>query len=85
MYTVVTVNGTCTATASIAVPHYPRQFLLYRKVIVCYDKNMTPFEQILQKYRDISFSERDKSYRFERLMQSFLKTYLLYEGQFTSI
>ena len=46
---------------------------------------MTHFEQILQKYRDISFSERDKGYRFERLMQSFLKTYPLYEGQFTSI
>jgi predicted helicase len=43
------------------------------------------FEQLLQKYRDISFSERDKGYRFERLMQSFLKTYPLYEGQFTSI
>ena len=33
------------------------------------------FEQILQKYRDISFSEQGKGYRFERLMQSFLKTY----------
>jgi len=46
---------------------------------------MISFEQILQKYRDISFSERDKGYRFERLMQSFLKTYPLYEGQFSSI
>jgi predicted helicase len=43
------------------------------------------FEQVLQKYRDTSFSERDKGYRFERLMQSFLKTYPLYDGQFTSI
>jgi predicted helicase len=43
------------------------------------------FEQLLQKYRDISFSERDKGYRFERLMQSFLKTYPLYEGQFSSV
>jgi predicted helicase len=43
------------------------------------------FEQILQEFRDKSFSERDKGYRFERLMQSFLKTYPLYEGQFTSI
>jgi len=43
------------------------------------------FEELLQKYRDISFSERDKGYRFERLMQSFLKTYPLYEGKFTSI
>jgi predicted helicase len=46
---------------------------------------MTPFEQVLQKYRDTSFSERDKGYRFERLMQSFLKVYPLYEGLFTSI
>ena len=46
---------------------------------------MKTFEELLQKYRDISFSERDKGYRFERLMQSFLKTYPLYEGQFSSI
>ena len=46
---------------------------------------MNAFKQVLQKYRDTSFSERDKGYRFERLMQSFLKTYPLYEGQFDSI
>ena len=46
---------------------------------------MDAFEQVLQKYRDTSFSERDKGYRFERLMQSFLKTYPLYDEQFTSI
>jgi predicted helicase len=43
------------------------------------------FEQVLQKYRETSFSERDKGYRFERLMKSFLKTYPLYNGQFTAI
>jgi predicted helicase len=46
---------------------------------------MTPFEQVLQKYRDISFSERDKGCRFERLMQSFLKTYPTYSNLFTKI
>ncbi|MBQ8848019.1 MAG: DEAD/DEAH box helicase [Candidatus Gastranaerophilales bacterium] len=32
------------------------------------------FEQILEKYRKIAFSERDKGTRFERLMQAYLKT-----------
>ncbi len=32
------------------------------------------FDNILEKYRSISFSERDKGYRFERLMQSYLLT-----------
>lgn len=32
------------------------------------------FNKILVKYRSISFSERDKGNRFERLMQAYLKT-----------
>jgi len=32
------------------------------------------FEQVLDKYRKIAFSERDKGTRFERLMQAYLKT-----------
>lgn len=32
------------------------------------------FNKILDKYRKISFSERDKGYRFERLMQAYLLT-----------
>ncbi len=32
------------------------------------------FKEILEKYRKISFSERDKGDRFERLMQAYLKT-----------
>src|SRR5690606_7965940 len=32
------------------------------------------FQKILDKYRKISFSERDKGDRFERLMQAYLKT-----------
>jgi predicted helicase len=43
------------------------------------------FEQILREFRDKSFSERDKGYRFERLMQSFLKTYPVYADLFTKI
>jgi len=35
---------------------------------------MTPFLTILTKYRKISFSERDKGNRFERLMQAYLQT-----------
>jgi predicted helicase len=46
---------------------------------------MSSFENIIQKYRDTSFSERDKGYRFERLMQSFLKTYPLYGSEFTDV
>ena len=32
------------------------------------------FNEVLQKYRDASFSERDKGDRFERLMKSYLQT-----------
>ncbi len=32
------------------------------------------FLKILEKYRKISFSERDKGDRFERLIQAYLKT-----------
>ena len=43
------------------------------------------FDQILQKYREISFSEKDKGYRFERLMQSYLMVDPYYAGQFSTI
>jgi predicted helicase len=43
------------------------------------------FQNILAKYRAISFSERDKGDRFERLMQAFLKTAPLYEGKFRHV
>jgi len=32
------------------------------------------FQSVLTKYRTISFSERDKGDRFERLMQAYFKT-----------
>jgi len=43
------------------------------------------FNQILQKYRDISFSERDKGYRFEKLMKAYLQTDPIYAGLFDTI
>ncbi|MCL1815911.1 MAG: DEAD/DEAH box helicase family protein, partial [Treponema sp.] len=46
---------------------------------------MITFEQILQKYREISFSEKDKGYRFERLMQSYLMADPYYAGQFSTV
>jgi predicted helicase len=46
---------------------------------------VTNFERVLKKYRDYSFSERDKGARFERLMLSFLKTYPAYAGRFKNI
>jgi len=46
---------------------------------------MMTFEQVLQKVRDGSFSERDKGARFERLVASFLTTYPLYSGMFDKI
>ena len=40
------------------------------------------FRDILAKFRNISFSERDKGDRFERLMQAFLQTVPWYAGTF---
>ncbi|PGH38379.1 MAG: hypothetical protein CRN43_15510, partial [Candidatus Nephrothrix sp. EaCA] len=34
----------------------------------------TSLQQVLKKYRESSFSESDKGERFERLMQSYLKS-----------
>lgn len=43
------------------------------------------FQEVLKKYRDISFSERDKGARFERLMRAFLQTVPWYDGKFTKV
>jgi len=40
---------------------------------------MLSFKSILQKYREESISEQDKGYKFERLMQKFLKRAPLYD------
>lgn len=46
---------------------------------------MSTFAQILNKFRQESFSERDKGYRFERLMQAYLKTTALYADLFDEV
>ena len=43
------------------------------------------FKNILEKYRKISFSERDKGDRFERLMQAYLLTDPRYSNQFKKV
>ena len=43
------------------------------------------FKNILEKYRKISFSERDKGDRFERLMQAYLLTDPKYAHQFKNV
>lgn len=46
---------------------------------------MKTFDQILEKYRKIAFSERDKGTRFEKLMVAFMKTYATYRGMFSDV
>ena len=43
------------------------------------------FQKILDKYRKIAFSERDKGDRFERLMQAYLKTDPKYASKFKKV
>lgn len=43
------------------------------------------FQKILDKYRKISFSERDKGERFERLMQAYLLTDPKYASKFKNV
>lgn len=46
---------------------------------------MTTFIDILNKFRKESFSQRDKGFRFERLMQAYLRTTTLYESLFENV
>ena len=46
---------------------------------------MATFTKILNKFRKESFSERDKGYRFERLMQTYLKTTTIYANVFEDV
>lgn len=46
---------------------------------------MTTFTKIINKIRHEAWSERDKGFRFERLMQAYLKTTALYEGRFEEV
>jgi predicted helicase len=43
------------------------------------------FLQVLEKYRKISFTEKDKGTRFERLMQAYLKTDPKYAYRFKNV
>jgi predicted helicase len=43
------------------------------------------FQKILEKYRKISFTEKDKGTRFERLMQAYLKTDPKYAFKFKHV
>ena len=43
------------------------------------------FNTLLEKYRKISFSERDKGDRFERLIQGYLQTEPLYTSKFKNV
>jgi len=44
-----------------------------------------PFELLLEKYRRDSLSEREKGYKFERLMQNFLKFGRYYDSTFDEV
>lgn len=46
---------------------------------------MNDFTRVLEKYRKISFSERDKGDRFERLMQGYLQTDPIYASKFQKV
>lgn len=46
---------------------------------------MTTFSQIIDKFRKEALSERDKGFRFERLMQSYLRTTSVYESLLETI
>lgn len=46
---------------------------------------MPGLDQVLTKYREKAFSERDKGDRFERLMKRFLQTYQTYNGMFSDV
>ena len=43
------------------------------------------FQKVLEKYRKISFSERDKGDRFERLMQAYIQTDPTYANKFKAV
>lgn len=46
---------------------------------------MANFNKVLNKFREESFSERDKGFRFERLIQAYLKTTTMYASRFKEV
>ncbi len=43
------------------------------------------FQTVLNRHRELSFSEKDKGTRFERLMQGYLLTSPVYENKFDKV
>lgn len=43
------------------------------------------FKDVLQKFRDTSFTQKEKGTRFERLMRSWLRTDPRYSGFFSEV
>ena len=46
---------------------------------------MANFNKVPNKFREESFSERDKGFRFERLIQTYLKTTTIYASRFKEV
>ncbi|WP_309640999.1 type ISP restriction/modification enzyme [Flavobacterium sp.] len=46
---------------------------------------MNDFTRVLEKYRKLSYSQRDKGDRFERLMQGYLQTDPIYASKFKNV
>ena len=46
---------------------------------------MNDFTKILEKYRKLSYSQKDKGSRFERLMQGYLQTDPMYSSKFKKV
>ena len=46
---------------------------------------MNDFTRVLEKYRKLSYSQRDKGDRFERLMQGYLQTDPMYASKFKNV
>ena len=46
---------------------------------------MANFNKVINKFREESFSERDKGFRFEGLMKAYLKTTAMYASRFQKV
>jgi predicted helicase len=62
----------CIHLKNVKTPHHPKL-------------QMSTFQSILKKFRQISFNERDKGNRFERLMQAYLLTDPFYASRFKKV
>lgn len=46
---------------------------------------MANFNKVINKFREEAFSERDKGFRFEKLMQAYLRTTTMYASRFQEV